>query len=248
MSSTAWRGRCTTPTSERGAKNGYTATPAVRKERMNILAPAPVSSAPVTRPRPTREEAEAAVRTLLLWAGDDPDREGLVDTPARVVRAYEEFFSGYETDPVEMLARTFEETDGYDEMVLLRDIRVESHCEHHMVPIIGRAHVAYLPHRRVVGISKLARVVEAYAKRLQIQEKLTAQIANTINDVLQPKGVAVVIEAAHQCMTTRGIHKPGVSMVTSRMLGAFRDDPATRREFLAMISMGGTAARMASEA
>ena len=248
MSSTAWRGRCTTPTSERGAKNGYTATPAVRKERMNILAPAPVSSAPVTRPRPTREEAEAAVRTLLLWAGDDPDREGLVDTPARVVRAYEEFFSGYETDPVEMLARTFEETDGYDEMVLLRDIRVESHCEHHMVPIIGRAHVAYLPHKRVVGISKLARVVEAYAKRLQIQEKLTAQIANTINDVLQPKGVAVVIEAAHQCMTTRGIHKPGVSMVTSRMLGAFRDDPATRREFLAMISMGGTAARMASEA
>ena len=248
MSSTRWRGRCTTPTSERGAKNGYTATPAVRKERMNILAPAPVSSAPVTRPRPTREEAEAAVRTLLLWAGDDPDREGLVDTPARVVRAYEEFFSGYETDPVEMLARTFEETDGYDEMVLLRDIRLESHCEHHMVPIIGRAHVAYLPHRRVVGISKLARVVEAYAKRLQIQEKLTAQIANTINDVLQPKGVAVVIEAAHQCMTTRGIHKPGVSMVTSRMLGAFRDDPATRREFLAMISMGGTAARMASEA
>jgi len=248
VSSTAWRGRCTTPTSERGAKNGYTATPAVRKERMNILAPAPVSSAPVTRPRPTREEAEAAVRTLLLWAGDDPDREGLVDTPARVVRAYEEFFSGYETDPVEMLARTFEETDGYDEMVLLRDIRLESHCEHHMVPIIGRAHVAYLPHRRVVGISKLARVVEAYAKRLQIQEKLTAQIANTINDVLQPKGVAVVIEAAHQCMTTRGIHKPGVSMVTSRMLGAFRDDPATRREFLAMISMGGTAARMASEA
>ena len=248
MSSTRWRGRCTTPTSERGAKNGYTATPAVRKERMNILAPALVSSAPVTRPRPTREEAEAAVRTLLLWAGDDPDREGLVDTPARVVRAYEEFFSGYETDPVEMLARTFEETDGYDEMVLLRDIRVESHCEHHMVPIIGRAHVAYLPHKRVVGISKLARVVEAYAKRLQIQEKLTAQIANTINDVLQPKGVAVVIEAAHQCMTTRGIHKPGVSMVTSRMLGAFRDDPATRREFLAMISMGGTAARMASEA
>jgi len=248
VSSTAWRGRCTTPTSERGAKNGYTATPAVRKERMNILAPAPVSSAPVTRPRPTREEAEAAVRTLLLWAGDDPDREGLVDTPARVVRAYEEFFSGYETDPVEMLARTFEETDGYDEMVLLRDIRLESHCEHHMVPIIGRAHVAYLPHKRVVGISKLARVVEAYAKRLQIQEKLTAQIANTINDVLQPKGVAVVIEAAHQCMTTRGIHKPGVSMVTSRMLGAFRDDPATRREFLAMISMGGTAARMASEA
>jgi GTP cyclohydrolase I len=202
----------------------------------------------MTKRRPTREEAEAAVRTLILWAGDDPDREGLVDTPARVVRAYEEFFAGYEVDPVEMLARTFEETDGYDEMVLLRDIRIESHCEHHIVPIIGRAHVAYLPHKRVVGISKLARVVEAYAKRLQIQEKLTAQIANTINEVLQPKGVAVVIEAAHQCMTTRGIHKPGVSMVTSRMLGAFRDDPTTRREFLAMISMGGTSARVADEA
>jgi len=215
---------------------------------MNIHAPTAVSTATVSRSRPTREEAEAAVRTLLLWTGDDPDREGLVDTPARVVRAYEEFFAGYETDPVEMLARTFEETDGYDEMVLLRDIRLESHCEHHMVPIIGRAHVAYLPHKRVVGISKLARVVEAYAKRLQIQEKLTAQIANTINDVLQPKGVAVVIEAAHQCMTTRGIHKPGVSMVTSRMLGAFRDDAATRREFLTMISMGGTSARIASEA
>jgi GTP cyclohydrolase I len=215
---------------------------------MNIHVPAAVSAATVSRPRPTREEAESAVRTLLLWAGDDPDREGLVDTPARVVRAYEEFFAGYETDPVEMLARTFEETDGYDEMVLLRDIRLESHCEHHMVPIIGRAHVAYLPHRRVVGISKLARVVEAYAKRLQIQEKLTAQIANTINDVLQPKGVAVVIEAAHQCMTTRGIHKPGVSMVTSRMLGAFRDDATTRREFLTMISMGGTSARTAAEA
>lgn len=215
---------------------------------MNVKTPAPLAAAPVTTHRPSRAEAEAAVRTLLLWAGDDPDREGLVDTPARVVRAYEEFFAGYDTDPVEMLARTFEETDGYDEMVLLRDIRLESHCEHHMVPIIGRAHVAYLPHRRVVGISKLARVVEAYGKRLQIQEKLTAQIANTINEVLQPKGVAVVIEAAHQCMTTRGIHKPGVSMVTSRMLGAFRDDPTTRREFLAMISMGGTSARVADEA
>ena len=150
------------------------------------------------------------MRTLLRWAGDDPDREGLLDTPARVVRAYEEFFDGYATDPVGLLERTFEETDGYDEIVLLRDIRLESHCEHHMVPIIGRAHVAYLPHRRVVGISKLARVVEAYAKRLQIQEKLTAQIANTIQEVLQPRGVAVVIEAAHQCMTTRGVHKPGV--------------------------------------
>ena len=188
--------------------------------------------------RPSREEAEAAVRTLLRWTGDDPDREGLVDTPARVVRAYEEFFAGYETDPVELLARSFEETDGYDEMVVLRDIRLESHCEHHMVPIIGRAHIAYLPAGRVVGISKLARVLEVYAKRLQIQEKLTAQVANCIDDVLKPKGVAVVIEAAHQCMTTRGIHKPGVSMVTSRMLGAFRDDAATRREFLAMIGGG----------
>ena len=204
---------------------------------MNIQIPAAAAASSNTssHPRPTREEAEAAVRTLLLWAGDDPDREGLVDTPARVVRAYEEFFAGYEVDPVEMLARSFEETDGYDEMVVLRDIRLESHCEHHMVPIIGRAHIAYLPAGRVVGISKLARVLEAYAKRLQIQEKLTAQVANVINDVLKPKGVAVVIEAAHQCMTTRGIHKPGVSMVTSRMLGAFRDNPETRREFLAMI-------------
>ncbi len=188
--------------------------------------------------RPTREEAEAAIRTLLRWAGDDPTREGLIDTPGRVARAYEEFFAGYAIDPVALLERTFEETDGYDEIVLLRDIRLESHCEHHMVPIIGRAHVAYLPHRRVVGISKLARVVDAYARRLQIQEKLTAQIANTIQQVLEPRGVAVVIEAAHQCMTTRGVHKPGVTMVTSRMLGAFRDDPTTRREVLAMIGNG----------
>jgi GTP cyclohydrolase I len=185
--------------------------------------------------RPTREQAEEAVRTLLRWAGDDPDREGLAGTPDRVVRAYEEFFAGYTIDPVALLERTFEETDGYDEIVLLRDIRLESYCEHHMVPIVGRAHVAYLPHRRVVGISKLARLVDAYAKRLQIQEKLTAQIANTINEVLQPRGVAVIIEAQHQCMTTRGIHKPGVSMVTSRMLGAFRNDPSTRRELLAMV-------------
>ena len=185
--------------------------------------------------RPSRDEAEAAIRTLIRWAGDDPDREGLVDTPARVARAYEEFFAGYDACPKELLERTFEEVDGYDEIVLLKGIRIESHCEHHMVPIIGRAHVAYLPHRRVVGISKLARVVEVYAKRLQIQEKMTAQIANTIEEVLQPKGIAVVIEAAHQCMTTRGVHKPGVSMVTSRMLGAFRDDAATRREFLAMV-------------
>jgi GTP cyclohydrolase I len=184
---------------------------------------------------PGREEAEAAVRTLIRWAGDDPAREGLRDTPRRVVDAFREFFAGYEADPVEILRRTFEETDGYDEIVLLRDIRFESHCEHHLAPIIGRAHVAYLPHRRVVGISKLARVVDAYARRLQIQEKMTAQIANAISDILEPKGVAVVIEAAHQCMTTRGVHKPGVVMTTSRMLGAFREDPSTRREFLAMI-------------
>ena len=186
--------------------------------------------------KPSRQEAEAAVRTLLLWGGEDPAREGLQDTPARVVRSYEEFFRGYQDDPVALLARTFEEIDGYDEMVVLRDIRVESHCEHHMVPIIGRAHVAYLPATRVVGISKLARVVDAFAHRFQIQEKLTAQIANTINDVLMPRGVAVVVEANHQCMSTRGVHKPGASMVTSRMLGAFRDDPSTRREFLALIS------------
>jgi GTP cyclohydrolase IA len=185
--------------------------------------------------RPSRAEAEAAVRTLLRWAGDDPAREGLLDTPARVARAYEEWFAGYEVDPEAFLRRTFEETDGYDEMVVLRDIHFESFCEHHLAPIIGRAHVAYLPHKRVVGISKLARVIEAYSKRLQIQEKMTAQIANTINGVLSPRGVAVVIDATHQCMTTRGIHKSGVSMVTSRMLGAFRSDPKTRREFLSMI-------------
>jgi GTP cyclohydrolase I len=194
-----------------------------------------------TKPaRPSREEAEAAIRVLLRWAGDDPAREGLLDTPARVVRAYEEWFSGYRVDPVSLLERTFEETDGYDEIVLLRDIRLESTCEHHMAPIIGRVHVAYLPHRRVVGISKLARVVEAYARRLQIQEKLTAQIANTIQDVLEPRGAAVVVEAAHQCMTTRGVHKPGVTMVTSRMLGAFRDNAATRRELLAMLNNRGS--------
>ena len=208
---------------------------------MNIVTPAsPRAASRSSEDRPTREQAEAAVRTLLRWAGDDPDREGLRDTPSRVTRAYQEFFVGYDTDPVAVLERTFEETDGYDEIVLLRDIRLESTCEHHMAPIIGRVHVAYLPHRRVVGISKLARVVDAYAKRLQIQEKLTAQIANTIQDVLEPRGVAVVIEAAHQCMTTRGVHKPGVTMVTSRMLGAFRDDPTTRRELLAMIGNRGS--------
>ncbi|HEY0523228.1 MAG TPA: GTP cyclohydrolase I FolE [Stellaceae bacterium] len=191
---------------------------------------------PVASPgRPSRSEAEEAVRTLLRWAGDDPRREGLLGTPGRVARAFEEYFRGYDTDPVELLQRTFEEVEGYDEMVVLRDIRFESHCEHHLAPIIGKAHIAYLPTNRVVGISKLARLVEVYAKRLQIQEKMTAQIANTLDEVLQPKGVAVVIEAAHQCMTTRGVHKPGVTMVTSRMLGAFRDDPSTRREFLAII-------------
>lgn len=186
--------------------------------------------------RPSRSEAEAAVRTLLRWAGDNPDREGLSDTPMRVARAYEEFFSGYGQDPVDYLQRTFEQVDGYDELVLLRDIRLESVCEHHLSPIIGKIHIGYMPNHRVVGISKLARVAETYAKRLQIQEKLTAQIANCIEEVLQPKGVAVVIEAEHQCMTTRGVHKPGVSMVTSRMLGAFRENPDTRREFLSLIS------------
>jgi GTP cyclohydrolase IA len=207
---------------------------------VNIVTPALRGAPTSTEPRPTREEAEEAVRTLLRWAGDDPAREGLIDTPSRVARSFEEFFSGYAVDPVSLLERTFEETDGYDEIVLLRDIRLESTCEHHMAPIIGRVHVAYLPHRRVVGISKLARTVNAYAKRLQIQEKMTAQIANTIQQVLQPKGVAVVIEAAHQCMTTRGVHKPGVTMVTSRMLGAFRDNEATRRELLAMIGNRGS--------
>jgi len=185
--------------------------------------------------RPDRAEALKAVRTLIRWAGDDPDREGLVDTPDRVVRSYEEFFSGYGQDPAEVLAKTFSEVDGYDEMIVMNDIRFESHCEHHMVPIIGKAHIGYLPSHRVVGISKLARLVEVYARRLQIQEKMTVQIADTLQQVLRPKGVAVVIEAAHQCMTTRGVHKPGAALVTSRMLGAFRSDPTTRREFLAII-------------
>ena len=187
------------------------------------------------RRRPSRAEAEAAVRTLIEWAGDDPDREGLVGTPDRVVRAYEEFFAGYNEDPVALLGTTFGETAAYDEMIVLRDIRLESHCEHHIVPILGKAHIAYLPAGRVVGISKLARLVEAFAKRMQIQEALTSQIADTMQEVLKPHGVGVVIEAAHHCMTTRGIRKPGVTMVTSRMLGSFRNDPATRREFLAMI-------------
>jgi GTP cyclohydrolase I len=190
--------------------------------------------------KPSRAEAEEAVRTLLRWAGDDPTREGLLGTPDRVARAYEEFFSGYGVDPVAFLKRTFEEIDGYDELIVLRDIRFESHCEHHLAPIIGRAHIGYLPNKRVVGISKLARVLEAYARRLQIQEKLTAQVANTIQEVLQPRGVGVIIDAAHQCMTTRGVHKPGMSMVTSRMLGSFRTDPSTRREFLAIVANPAT--------
>jgi GTP cyclohydrolase I len=188
------------------------------------------------RKRPSRKAAEEAVRTLIEWTGDDPDREGLKGTPDRVVRAYEEFYAGYAEDPIAILQRTFEETAGYDEIVMLRDIRLESHCEHHMVPIIGRAHVAYFPKQRVVGISKLARLVEIYAKRLQIQEVLTAQIADTIEQVLKPAGVAVYIEAAHQCMTTRGIKKPGVVTITTRMTGCFRDQPTLRAEFMSMIS------------
>ncbi len=202
---------------------------------MNQISQAQPSGGPMSVPRPTQEEAEEAVRTLLRLAGEDPSREGLRDTPGRVVRSYREMFAGYDVDPVQLLERTFEEIEGYDEIVLLRDIRLESHCEHHMVPIIGRIHIGYLPRNRVVGISKLARVADAYAKRLQIQERLTVQIADTIDQVLQPLGVAVVIEAGHQCMSTRGVHKPGVSMVTSRMTGCFRDDPATRRELLSMI-------------
>ncbi len=185
--------------------------------------------------RPSREEALKAVRTLLAFAGDNPDREGLLETPDRVVRSWDEFFAGYFEDPVEILSRTFEETDGYDEMVILRNIPFNSHCEHHIRPIIGHAHIAYLPNKRVVGISKLARVLEVYAKRLQIQEKMTAQIANAINDVLAPKGVGVVIEATHECMTTRGVNKQGVSMVTSTLLGTFKQDPRTRSEFLRLI-------------
>ena len=205
----------------------------------SLSVPQGYSGRPAAEPRPSRAEAEEAVRTLIRWAGDDPEREGLLGTPDRIVRAYQEFFSGYDEDPVALLNRTFEQTDGYDEIVVLKDIRFELHCEHHIAPIIGKVHVAYLPNNRVVGISKLARLVDVYAKRLQIQEKMTSQIANTLDEVLQPKGVAVVIEAAHQCMTTRGVHKPGVTMVTSRMLGAFRDDPSSRREVLAMIGTPG---------
>lgn len=186
--------------------------------------------------RPTRDQAEAAVRTLIEWAGDDPTREGLIDTPKRVAKAYEEFFEGYNADPEEILSRTFEEIDGYDEIVLLKNMRLESHCEHHIVPILGKAHIGYIPDHRVVGISKLARLVNAYAKRLQTQESMTAQIANTINDVLKPKGVAVIIDASHQCMTTRGVHKTEASTITSCMLGLFREDPRTRSEFMTLIA------------
>jgi GTP cyclohydrolase I len=187
--------------------------------------------------KPSRAQAEAAVRTLIQWAGDDPDREGLLATPSRVVNAYEEWFSGYGQDPREYLQRTFEEVGGYDEIVLLRNIRFESHCEHHMAPVLGRVHIGYLPRDRVVGISKLARLVDVYAKRMQTQEKMTAEIARCLESVLKPYGVAVVVEAAHQCMTTRGVHKTDVTMVTSRMLGAFRDQVQTRQEFLSAIGM-----------
>ena len=186
--------------------------------------------------KPSRAEAEAAVRTMLAWTGDNPDREGLIETPKRVVRAYEQFFGGYDKDPKEVLSKVFEEVEGYDEMVIVKDIRVESHCEHHMVPILGKAHVGYLPDKRIVGISKLARVVDIFGKRLQTQEVMTAQIANVINEVLEPKGVAVVINAKHQCMTTRGVHKPESSTITSTMLGTFRQNPDTRAEFMNLIA------------
>ena len=191
--------------------------------------------------RPSRNEAEDAVRTLIRWAGEDPDREGLRGTPGRVVRAYEEWFWGYTEDPAEYLQRTFEEVAGYDEVVVLRDIRFESHCEHHMAPIVGRVHIGYLPRNRVVGISKLARLVDAYARRLQIQERLTAEIANTLERILKPHGVAVVVEGAHECMTTRGVRRTDVTMVTSRMLGVFRNQPQTRAEFLAAIDLRSAA-------
>ncbi|MBD8525734.1 GTP cyclohydrolase I FolE [Pseudoxanthomonas sp. CAU 1598] len=193
---------------------------------------------PTVSQRPSQAEAEQAVATLLRWAGDDPSREGLRDTPTRVARAFQDWFSGYQADPADYLRRTFEEVAGYDEMIVLRDIEFESHCEHHLAPIIGRAHVGYLPVDKVVGISKLARVVDGFARRLQVQEKMTAEIANCINDVLKPRGVGVVIEAVHQCMTTRGVHKRGVSMVTSTLLGSFREDARTRAEFLQFVRHG----------
>ena len=195
------------------------------------------SSKPADAPRPTRAEAEAAVETLLRWAGDDPSREGLVDTPARVARAYEEFFSGYQDDPEEMLARTFEEVEGYDDMVMLRDISLQSHCEHHMVPILGKAHIAYLPNKRVVGISKLARVLDSFGRRLQTQETMTAQVASAIQTALQPLGVAILVDAKHQCMTTRGVKKPDVSMVTTRFTGVFKDQTDLRERFYQQINL-----------
>ena len=200
----------------------------------------PASSGKSQIVRPSRQEAEAAIRTLLKWAGDDPSREGLRDTPERVARAFEDWFSGYNEDPEEFLSRTFEEVEGYDDMVVLKDIRFESHCEHHLAPIIGRVHIGYLPNNKVVGISKLARVVDTFARRLQVQETMNAQIAHCIQHVLEPKGVAVVIEATHQCMTTRGVHKPGVTMVTSTMSGGFRTNATTRREFLSVIGNPAT--------
>ena len=205
----------------------------------NVVA-TPAAETGGSAPRPSRAEAEQAVRTLIRWSGDDPAREGLAETPARVARAYEEWFAGYHEDPDELLQRTFAETAGYDEMVLLRDIAFVSHCEHHMAPITGRVHIGYLPHTRVVGISKLARVVEVYAKRLQIQERITAEIANTLDRTLRPQGVAVVVEGTHGCMTSRGVHQHAATMVTSRMLGVFRDRAETRQEFLAAIDLRGT--------
>jgi GTP cyclohydrolase I len=223
------------PAAERSLMDGSSTTSAGRKPRKaRAIAP---SASPKATPEVSREQAEDAVRVLLRWAGDDPTREGLLDTPRRVVKAYGDWFSGYAIEPREYLKRTFEEVAGYDEMVVLRDIHFESHCEHHMAPIIGRAHVGYLPTARVVGISKLARVVEAFARRFQVQEKMTAEIARCINEVLEPRGVGVVIEAAHECMTTRGVHNRGVSMITSKMLGHFRSDARTRAEFLTFIDI-----------
>jgi GTP cyclohydrolase I len=201
----------------------------------NVRQLAAVDAERLTPGRPSRSEVEAAYRTVIRWIGEDPNRDGLKETPARVVRALDEFFSGYRQDPVDILQKTFEEIEGYDEMIVLRGVRFESHCEHHMAPIIGQAWVAYVPNGRVVGISKLARIVDVYAKRMQIQEKLTAQIANTIDEVLKPQGVGVIVKASHHCMTTRGIHKHGTDLVTSRMLGCFRDNPITRQEFLKMV-------------
>jgi GTP cyclohydrolase IA len=212
----------------------------LEKIHNEISGHAPAAKLPLRAGRPSRAEAEQAVRTLIRWAGDDPDREGLIETPARVARAYEQWFAGYGEEPEELLQRTFEEVAGYDEMVLMRGIRFESHCEHHMAPIIGRAHIGYVPHSRVVGISKLARLVEVYAKRLQIQERITAEIANTLERVLQPLGVAVIIEGTHGCMTSRGVSQRDATMVTSRMLGVFRDQPETRHEFLSAIDLRGS--------